>query len=273
MFGQDLTYFKFVTALIDSGLWARMSSAARALYPVLLRFSDKNYKPVYPGTQTLLKLTGFKQKSTLRQARKELVELGLIVVQTGTGRKNTTYHFIFDRGVLLRPPPGAEKHPQGGSEPTLRGVSDPSPYNQIHISINNHVPEREKSDPLAPLRLQYGEQSVSLAISECNLAGIEASRENIEKILYRNGKSSGVSWSEMVSFLSQKISRGSLEMIEAAFKGEREGVLFFSDTLPDYLKALLRQAGTNLFFEPDSDSEEPSTTRLQFWQRAGAHIQ
>jgi len=88
--GKDLPYAKLVVALFDSGLWARMSAAARALYPALLRFSDGQFKPVFPGTTVLLKMTGFKQKSTLRRAREELVELGLIQFRAGAAGKTAT---------------------------------------------------------------------------------------------------------------------------------------------------------------------------------------
>jgi len=49
--GNQLTYFIFVCELIDAGIWAEMSPAARTLYPVLLRFSDRNFSPVYPGSK------------------------------------------------------------------------------------------------------------------------------------------------------------------------------------------------------------------------------
>src|SRR5690606_13774350 len=125
-------------ALIDSGVWARMSGAARTLYPVLLRFSDRNFKPVYPGTKRLLELTGFKQKASLRRARAELVDLGLITLATGSGRTNTRYHFCFD-GVATAPPTGSAERPSVGLAEPLPGVfaglpggslEDP-PYNQI----------------------------------------------------------------------------------------------------------------------------------------------
>ena len=95
MSAGELQYFKFITDVIRSGTWARLSSAARALYPVLLSFTDRHFSPVYPGSNRLLELTGFKQKSSLRKAREELQEAGLILVKKGSGRTNSTYHFIF----------------------------------------------------------------------------------------------------------------------------------------------------------------------------------
>ncbi|MFN3247238.1 MAG: helix-turn-helix domain-containing protein, partial [Leptonema sp. (in: bacteria)] len=173
--GNELTYFKFVCELIDAGIWAKMSPAARTLYPVLLRFSDRNFSPVYPGSKKLMELTGFKQKSSLRKARNELVELGLISITLGNGRKNTIYHFRFDWIT----PRGTQKYPSESRNPTTTegsnstpvgdtGVAAPGyspipPYNQIQISINNHpVPstnsnhQEMQKDPFEELKKQFG---------------------------------------------------------------------------------------------------------------------
>ena len=131
MKAHELPFFKVVTPLIDSGVWGRMSAAARTLYPVLLRFSDGSFKPVYPGSRLLLKLTGFKQKSSIRKARNELIELGLVSVTTGSGRKNTCYHFRFDAltapGVATQYTPRRQKSaPQGHPQGLPGGVRRPS---------------------------------------------------------------------------------------------------------------------------------------------------
>lgn len=308
MTANELPYFKFVSALIDSGLWAIMSPAARALYPVLLRFSDRHFKPVYPGTRTLLKLTGFKQKSSLRKARNELVELGLVSVTTGTGRRNTCYHFRFDcipQGDLratLRgssPQPAEEQAPPPTAPSAARpgGSDDPSRYNQIHISINNHVqdgptgesegaPRSTQSrvdgaeqgggsaaERIAFLERRFGQRALELARSECELAGLEATPELLEKILYREPVKPQVSWAEMESMLARKISPGSLDLIRAAFIGERDGLLIFADALPDHLRILLERASGRVFFEPQSAlASAPGSDRRSFWNSAGGAL-
>ncbi len=284
MAAQEMAYFKFVSALIDSGIWAEMSPAARALYPVLLRFSDRNFKPVYPGTQTLLKLTGFKQKSSLRKARRELVELGLISVTEGTGRKNSYYHFRFDWGDSTAPPSGLQKPPPavspsappGGISGPGRGAQEDPAYNQIHISINNHVPdsrsaEGEDTSREAFLVRRFGQKSVDLARSECNLAGIPPTTANLEKILYRHDGGRGTSWAQVEKLLSEKISPGSLDAIREAFREESGGVLLFSDALPGFLKNILRQVSDSIFFEP-GEPGEPVLTRRQFWKGADTEL-
>ncbi len=277
---DELPYFKFVVALIDSGIWAKMSPAARALYPVLLRFSDRNFCPVYPGSQPLLKLTGFKQKSSLRKARKELISLGLIDANAGSGHRRTNYYFRFEalRGDPQVTPGGAPQHTTAGQERTPRrggrvppgGITPDSPYNQIHISINNtNVPVEKdpgKKPQLDFLKRRFGEDQVELAVNECRLAGLEAAPENLQKILYRGTAGVKTSWSEIQSRLSRTISGNSLKLIEKAFLEDREGVLVFQDRLPEYLKSVLRQLHVDTFFEAEE------IDRRSFWRESGADL-
>lgn len=295
MTAHVLPYFKFVSPLIDSGVWARMTSAARTLYPVLLRFSDANFKPVYPGTRLLLKLTGFKQKSSLRKARRELSELGLISMTTGSGRKNTCYHFRFDfQGDPEMPPWGTKAAPPGVELETPRGVpsehsggaDDASQYNKIHISINNNVPEAAQGgakpeaaaehpgqsqndiERLTFFERRFGREMVDLAISECDLAGMPATAENIARLLYRDTPRSETSFQELTEALQARISPGSLELIQNAFREEREGLLVFSDTIPGHLRVLLQRICDQVFFEPELES---ARNRRDFWAGAGGN--
>lgn len=88
-------YIKFMSDIIDSGLWGKLSPAAKTLYPVLLKFSDQNFKHVWPSTETLLKLTGFKTKKSILLGKKELIKEGLLYYKPGCGRTNSTYFFSF----------------------------------------------------------------------------------------------------------------------------------------------------------------------------------
>lgn len=276
-------YFKFVSALIDTGIWAQMSPAARALYPVLMRFSDRNFKPVYPGSTKLLKLTGFKQKSSIRKAREELVQLGLITLTRGTGRTNTTYQFRFDwipQGGSLTPrwgglenPPGVVSHdPQGGRGGVPGGLCENPQYNQIHISINNKAEgeggqtNAAENERRRVMIRRFGKRAVELAESECRLGGMESSMGNVQKILYRAGTESEDNWGEVKRFLEARISPASLRMIEDAFITDRDGVLIFRDNLPPRLKELLMQTTRNIFFEPP---DEEFASRLDFWAGIG----
>ncbi|MCB1309416.1 MAG: helix-turn-helix domain-containing protein [Leptospiraceae bacterium] len=278
MAANILPYFKFVSALIDSGIWADLSPAARALYPVLLRFSDRDFKPVYPGSQVLLKLTGFKQKSTLRKARKELEEKGLVVQARGTGRTNTCYHFRFDFARPQNPHEGGERaHPRGATEERSGVLTGDAPggagragYNQIHVSIHNNVQKEsdESEDPgLEFLRQRFGVDAVKRAGAECRLAGLPRSLENLEKILYRDRPGEQLSWSDLQYKLRGSISQSSMDIIGHAFLEERNGLFMFQDSLPDHLKILLERICPRLFFVPES---EPVLSRNDFWRDSGA---
>jgi hypothetical protein len=141
------TFFKFMHDLIDSGVWAELSSTARTLYPVLCRFSNETFKEVWPGTEELLKLTGFKTKKSLQLAKKELMDAGLIDVITGNGRTSSRYYFKFsyrrsrvdlesyrDTIVSLRGP--QKQSPQVYDNANQGGISIPP--NNINININTN---------------------------------------------------------------------------------------------------------------------------------------
>ena len=149
-------YLAIMSDILDSGTWAKMGPAAKALYPVLCKFSSHTFKPVWPGTDELLRLTGFKTKKSLQEAKKELIQLGLLHVVAGTGRTSSHYYFRFDypgsrvdieahranaavrRGIQEPPPADYLNSPQGGS-----GVSP----NHINIHINKLTQTTNNNNP------------------------------------------------------------------------------------------------------------------------------
>ena len=145
-------FFKFMHDIIDSGLWGSLSATARTLYPVLCRFSNESFKAVWPGTNELLRLTGFKTKKSLQLARKELIEAGLIDMIAGNGRTSSKYYFKFDyknsrvdidkyrdTTLSLR---GRQKYPSDGYGATSLGGTKVTP-NNINININTNNEKQE----------------------------------------------------------------------------------------------------------------------------------
>lgn len=138
-------YLTIMSDILDSGTWAKLGPSAKALYPVLCKFSNHSFKPVWPGTEILLKLTGFKTKKSLQEAKRELVRAGLLHIVPGTGRTPSYYYFRFDYPgskvdiELLRGSKstgrGGEKYPPGVDGNTPLGMQSVSP-NQINIHIN-----------------------------------------------------------------------------------------------------------------------------------------
>lgn len=281
MSGQDLPYFKFVQPLIEAGIWAKMSSAARALYPVLLSFSDRYFSPVYPGSNKLLLLTGFKQKSSLRRAREELIQMGLILTTPGTGRVNTVYHFRFDWAT----PRGLGKRPPGVTEAAAsENTRSTPPYNQIHISINNNhkindlVEKEENKETIGHLEQKYGKETVLHARNELELAGLPVDFVSLQKILFAYSTSAGMtlnkqtllsptnqnqSWKEIRNFLSEKISQFSMNQLDQALLNETDEILIFSSSLPVHLKQMLSRVAPHTCFEP-----EITSLRREVWRNS-----
>ncbi|MBU43606.1 MAG: hypothetical protein CMN76_10325 [Spirochaetaceae bacterium] len=265
MSAGELQYFKFITDVIRSGTWARLSSAARALYPVLLSFTDRHFSPVYPGSNRLLELTGFKQKSSLRKAREELQEAGLILVKKGSGRTNSTYHFIFTPqesatvspgGTHQHTPAGDQQAPQPATSAPPRAPLAEGPYNQIHISIQN------QTDAVP----RQSDASWERARNECLMAGIPPTNENVQKILSREQGNGPMAWDQILSKLRGRMSESSLRLLEASYLGEQEGWIRLGDSVPEYLKTILLQISNQILFEPEQGSGF-STERHRHWNQ------
>lgn len=160
MMENNHTFFKFMSDIIESGIWAKLSPSAKALYPVLCKFTDETFKPAWPGTDELLRLTGFKSKKSLQEARKELNKHGLLDTIPGTGRTTTRYYFRFDypssridleqyRGsVISRRGEGAS--PPGGRGGALQGGAAIAP-NQININIEQISKNKEQESLLSEI--------------------------------------------------------------------------------------------------------------------------
>jgi len=158
-------YIRLMTDIIDSGVWANLSSAAKTLYPVLLKFSDSRFKPVWPGTEMLLKLTGFKTKKSIVHAKKELTQAGLIYQVPGHGKTATRYHFSFHYEGSKITPLGDTNIPRGGGIPVQTEGDKKSeergggvPPNHINITISN----TNQSDPLGPSKKKEEESATNL---------------------------------------------------------------------------------------------------------------
>jgi hypothetical protein len=150
---EHQSYIRIMSDIIDSGIWAKLSSAARTLYPVLLKFSDFYFKPVWPSTETLLGLTGFKTKKSLNEAKRDLIKLGLLHVIPGSGRTSTYYYFRFDYpGSQIKPLGdkniplwGRDSDASEGSKSQNQGGMEGYP-NHINITINNNQNNETKKE-------------------------------------------------------------------------------------------------------------------------------
>jgi len=159
---EHQSYVRIMSDILDSGVWAKLSPAGRALYPVLLRFTDYNFRYVWPNTETLMRLTGFRTKKSIVEAKRDLEQNGLIFTVSGSGRTSTRFYFRFDyEGSKITPlgdtsinPRGPEGQSSGVYANGLEGVKNGNP-NHINITINNTQDNKSKEDILKDEKDQF----------------------------------------------------------------------------------------------------------------------
>lgn len=279
--------------IIDSGVWAELSAGARALYPVLLKFSDQNFKHVWPSTTTLMKLTGFKTKKSIIDAKRDLINAGLIQVKTGTGHSNSVYYFCFNyKGSKIQPLWDKNIHPSDIKKetPELKNSSaqgaTKKDSNQINITITNNnqshnhskrksSKEKNKSDIKEILEL-FGHEIFSYAYSIALKEGMENNYEYIKSLCKKRVQSLHSTkinqnfdyvqsnWTDFLLWASKKLSKSSytlLSNINPKFNGE---IIYIEENVPEILKQIIQK----YFTEQNTSnclvvfSDENSPTRI-----------
>ncbi len=261
-------YIKFMSDIIDSGLWGKLSPAAKTLYPVLLKFSDQNFKQVWPSTETLLKLTGFRTKKSILLGKKELIKEGLLQYKAGGGRTNSTYYFSFNyEGSKITPlwdtklpPSGRYTSPSEAYIETAQQDTSVSP-NHLNITINNTQSNKlEKGlDPTYDKLMEtYGFNLVDSAIQIAKAKGLEGNVSYVAgvcKNLSRDlsSKSSSPifnqvidsaqhvidSWKNFLDWSNSHLTRSSVDIlrrIPIAVDGQS---IFIEEKLTEFLKQII----------------------------------
>jgi len=266
---QRHSYIRLMTDIIDSGLWAELSHAAKTLYVVLLKFSDYNFKPVWPNTETLLRLTGFKTKKSIVLAKKELTKSGLLYHVPGGGRTATKYHFSFhypgsritplgDKAIPLS---GFDSDPSGGSTDSYNRGAGISP-NHINITISN-TNQNERNPKLSGEEEEGFEGLVKTFGSEIALAAYQkASQLRLEsdwayirglcKELILQSKAMPnikqempsfgphpASWLGFLTWASQELTQSSWEVLEKCQVRMDKKVLVVSSPLQGFLRQIV----------------------------------
>lgn len=115
----------------ESVLYAPVSANAKVLWAILQRHSDRRGQ-CYPGRRRMAELMGGVSEETVKRAKRELVDAGLIMTRPrhdDQGRQTTDLVFLTPRGVKFDPP---------------GGVTDDPPYRDA-VEL-----EPEELDPLTP---------------------------------------------------------------------------------------------------------------------------
>lgn len=273
---QANMYLAIMSDILDSGVWAQLSPSSKALYPVLCKFSNHLFKPVWPGTDILLQLTGFKTKKSLQEAKKELVSMGLLHVVPGTGRTPSHYYFRFDyKGSKVdieryrekkTSPREVREYPSEVSENTLLG-DRATPPNQVNIHIHKLTQTTNNNPNLSSLLneffgtatprgdfrehliqqmlAKYGSLEVGEAIRIAISKGKDGDIRYLEGILKNRDAKNPATPANTFSFdnlpESLKVWQGHLEPM-----GKFESTLFFSaksNVSPTFVEEQFRKEG------------------------------
>lgn len=279
--GANNMYLAIMSDILDSGVWAKLGPAAKALYPVLCKFSNHTFKPVWPGTDELLRLTGFKTKKSLQEAKRELSDMGLLHIIPGTGRTPSHYYFRFDypgsrvdiethrdSAVSRR---RVSESPSGEAVESPEGVSRISP-NHINIHINKLTQTTNNNNPdvssllneffglskprgdfrehlVQEMLEKYGSLEVGEAVRIAISKGKDGDIRYLEGILKNRGKEKAPEPAEgAFSFESVspalKIWQHHLEPL-----GRFEGTWYFSaksDLSPSFVEEQFKKAGLRI---------------------------
>ncbi|TGL97850.1 helix-turn-helix domain-containing protein [Leptospira barantonii] len=296
--GEHYPYIKFFADIIDSGVWAGLSSAAKTLYLVLLKFSDQHFKPVWPSTEILLKLTGFKTKKSIIQGKRDLIQAGLLQVTPGTGHTSSRYYFCFNYKGSKIPPQGYISGHPGGGNGEISGVPERRPQgsgegtpNHINITITNNQnqePEKKKTNvSFDDLEEKYGPSILSEAISIAKARGMEGNIKYVQGICKNlvktdlqsavpefNQNSEGTkeqeaTWKGFLLWSKERLTRSSIEILERV-RVEPDGrTLCILDPVPESLRMIIAKYFTEEIRPPilvifSAKTEENRTTSTKY---------
>jgi len=166
--GESDWFFKFMRELGTSGLWARLSKAAKAVYPMLGIHTDGTFKPVYPSLPTLVKLSGLSKKG-VEDGLRDLEHHGLIVRRSGKSHKAgqanrpNIYEFAFNyQGSTLGYLIGK---PLASREPSPLATQQPTPSRLGRAEQELTQQEQQQQQPIQlNITLQQNESLAAAAI-------------------------------------------------------------------------------------------------------------
>jgi len=181
-------FFKFMCDLGTSGVWAKLSKAAKAVYPMLGIHTDGTFKPVYPSIPRLVALTGLSKKG-VEDGLRDLEAHGLIRRRSGKshrrgqGNRPNIYEFAFEyagsalaypggKGLATHQPsplaPGPAPPWQRSSPEQESGEPEPTQQQQpaIHLNVTLQQDERVAAAALELLRRYFDDKAAQRLASK-----------------------------------------------------------------------------------------------------------
>ena len=181
-------FFKFMCDLGTSGVWAKLSKAAKAVYPMLGIHTDGTFKPVYPSIPRLVALTGLSKKG-VEDGLRDLEAHGLIRRRSGKshrrgqGNRPNIYEFAFEyagsalaysvgKALATQQPSPSPTRP---SPPWLPSSPEPESrepeqtqqqHPAIHLNVTLQQDERVAAAALELLRQYFDEKAAERLASK-----------------------------------------------------------------------------------------------------------
>ncbi|HUT37380.1 MAG TPA: helix-turn-helix domain-containing protein [Planctomycetota bacterium] len=165
--GESDWFFKFMCELGTSGIWAKLSKAAKAVYPMLGIHTDGSFKPVYPSIPRLIKLTGLSKKG-VEDGLRDLEANSLIRRRSGKSHKRgqanrpNIYEFAFEyAGSTLGYSVGKGLATQ---QPSPLASQVPTPFPPSSPELESEQPDRQQQTINLNLTLRQDESVAAAAI-------------------------------------------------------------------------------------------------------------
>lgn len=86
LFKPDFGWFHFFRTIIQNDTWAKMSLAAKALYPVVKSYANSENGAAFPSYDTLAAKSGLSLPSVAKSLN-ELADLGMVTAVKSRGKK------------------------------------------------------------------------------------------------------------------------------------------------------------------------------------------
>ena len=184
---KEFGWAKLFHIIVDSGVWARLSEKARAVYIVLLRHTDDITRNCWPGNELVAKEAGIHVR-TVTAALAELVQKDLIK-KWRKDRKNF-YHLYSKKDLICLLPAKMEV----SSSPRKMEISPPQKHRDSSGRFVRPSPVEKPAPP--PM-----EQPCPAVVEAVLPAGVEQKESSLRRISQEDPKKKIKSMSENVNYL------------------------------------------------------------------------